>query len=291
MGLRYINEHLICKNYEKGNKAVFEKITLREGLTFNKELAEAEILFVTKGEFKITFNNISRTVTKGTIILFLPVQRFTIDPLEDVDILTFRIKGPIYLCNIEPLEKLMSEGQNQEIKEFLFLKYNKRIEQYIELLSNCLDDGLSCKCLAEIKSKEVFYYFRAYYSKEELKTFFAPLFTKDYEFTVFVLQNFKEMKTVQQFAESYGYSLSKFEREFKKIFNVPAYQWMIQQKSNLIYNELVYTNRTLLDIADEYDFSSLSQFCDFCKRFLGTTPGKIRNLKKCPNTFTEYMNK
>lgn len=72
MGLRYINEHLICKNYEKGNKAVFEKITLREGLTFNKELAEAEILFVTKGEFKITFNNISRTVTKGTIILSPP---------------------------------------------------------------------------------------------------------------------------------------------------------------------------------------------------------------------------
>lgn len=290
MELLYANEHLLCNNYSRGNDSIFERVELKKEEVLEKELEEAEILFVLKGSLHIAGETNKKIIKGGDIILLPPVHKLGITTLEDTRLIVFRIKSPIHLCNIQPLEKLL--GENEVIPEYsVSLSANQRIKDFLNLLSQCLEDGLRCKCFAEIKSKEIFYYFRAYYSKDSLKSFFAPLFTKDYEFSVFILQNYKKMKTVQQFAEEYGYSLSRFERQFKKIFQESAYQWMTKQKSKLIYTDLINTNRTLIDIADEYDFSSLSQFCDFCKRVFGSSPGKIRNSGKCKNSFTGFMNK
>jgi len=290
MALLYSNEHILCKNYAKKNDAVFERECLRKGEVFQKSVDEAIILFILLGNISVAEDNTIKNMNSGDIILIPPVHHLTITVMEDVELITFRIKSPIHLCNIQPLEKLL--GDPADIKDYsVSLSANERIRDFLNLLSKCLEDGLRCKCFAEIKSKEIFYYFRAYYSKESLRSFFAPLFTKDYEFSVYILRNYKKMKTVQQFAEELGYSLSKFERQFKKIFRESPYQWMTKQKSKLIYNDLVNTNRTLMDIADEYDFSSLSQFCDFCKRVLGTSPVKIRNSRKCKNSFAGFVNK
>ncbi len=290
MALLYSNEHITCRNYAKKNEAIFERICLKEGDVFEKDTEEAIIIFILNGCLIMVDDSRKSILKSGDIILIPPVHHLLINTVEDIELILFKIKSPIHLCNIMPLEKLLGETTNPD-EYSVGLKANERIMDFLNLFSKCLEDGLRCKCFAEIKSKEIFYYFRAYYNKESLRVFFAPLFTKDYEFSVFVLQNCRKMKTVQQFADEMGYSLSRFERQFKKIFKMSAYQWMTRQKSKLIYNDLVNTNRTIVDIADEYDFSSLSQFCDFCKRVLGTSPAKIRTLGKCTNSFTGFMNK
>lgn len=290
MELLYINEHLTCHNYERKNKPTFQNVHFKSEEVFEDTIEEAEIVFVMRGSLYI-FNGTGRNIFReNEVILLPPTHHLSITAIEEVFLLVFRIKSPIYLCNVVPLEKLLNNCK-KESSGLTYLTSNDRIKAFLDLLSQCLNDGLRCKCLAEIKSKEIFYYFRAYYNKEELRAFFTPLFTKDYEFTVFIHQNYAKMKTVQQFADSYGCSLSSFERQFKKIFKKSAYQWMTTEKSKLIHDDLIHTNRTLLDIADKYDFSSLSQFCDFCKRVLGASPGKIRDDAKCKNTFPVFMNK
>lgn len=290
MALLYSNEHITCKNFAKKNEALFERECMKKGEMFEKDTEEAVILFILNGCMMMVDEDRKSILKSYDIILIPPVHHLSISILEDVELISFKIKSPIHLCNIMPLEKLLGE-QTHHAEHSVGLKANDRIMDFLNLFSKCLEDGLRCKCFAEIKSKEIFYYFRAYYNKESLRVFFAPLFTKDYEFSVFILQNYRKMKTVQQFADEMGYSLSRFERQFKKIFKVSAYQWMTRQKSKLIYNDLVNTNRTIVDIADEYEFSSLSQFCDFCKRVLGTSPAKIRTMGKCTNSFAGFMNK
>lgn len=292
MALLYSNEHIICDNYAKKNDAVFEREYIKKGDKYERNVEDASIIFILKGSVStIEDDDDEVSIRKeGEILLIPPVHQLSFSVIEDAEFIVFVIKSPIHLCNIQPLEKLL--GDISDIKEYtVSLTANQTIKDYLNLLSKCLDDGLKCKCFAEIKSKEIFYYFRAYYSKETLRAFFAPLFTEDYEFSVFVLRNYKKMKTVQRFAEELGYSLSKFERQFKRVFQESPYQWMTKQKSKLIYNDLVNTNRTLIDIADEYEFSSLSQFCDFCKRVLGTSLVKIRNSRKCKNSFAGLVKK
>jgi AraC-type DNA-binding domain-containing proteins len=294
MALLYSNEHIICQNHAKKGDAVFERESLKKGEKYEREVEEASIIFIIEGSVstideadEADDENIRKA---GEILLIPPVHQLSLSVVEDTVFIVFTIKSPIHLCNVQPLEKLL--GDISDIKEYVVsIQANDTIKDYLNLLSKCLDDGLKCKCFAEIKSKEIFYYFRAYYDKQTLRAFFAPLFTEDYEFSVFVLRNYKRMKTVQRFAEELGYSLSKFERQFKRVFQESPYQWMTKQKSKLIYNDLVNTNMTLIEIADGYEFSSLSQLCDFCKRVLGSSPAKIRNSRKCKNSFAGLVKK
>lgn len=284
MKLLYAHEHLICENYERGTRPLFENFYLKKENVFDKYIEEAEIVFVMKGAMQASFNTSEKFYPEGDIVLLSPATNLKIVALEDLHLVILRIKSSIHLCNIQPLGKLFAENAKREETSGT-LVINERMRDFLDLLSQCLEDGLRCKCFIELKTKEVFYYFRAYYEKELLIDFFAPLLNKNYTFTVFVLQNYKRIKTVQQFADLYGSSLSSFEKQFKSIFRMSTYQWMTEQKSEAIYNDLIYTNRTLTELTDGYDFSSLSQFCDFCKRVFGISPGKIRSGQKCLNNF------
>jgi len=287
MKLLYVQEHLICENYERGAKPLFENFILEKNKVFEKTIEEAEIVFVMKGSLQAFYNGNEYVYEKDNIILLPPACNFKIITNEDVQLVILRIKSSIHLCNIQPLENLLDSNSKKITKvQYFTLTVNERLRNFLDLLANCLDDGLRCKCFIDLKAKEIFYYFRAYYPKELLRDFFMPLLTKDYSFSVFVLQNHTKIKTVQQFADVYGYSLSSFEKQFKKIFRISAYQWMKEQKSKAIYNDLIYSKISLIELTDKYDFSSLSQFCDFCKRAFGSSPGKIRIAQKCPNNFT-----
>ncbi|MDF9830797.1 helix-turn-helix domain-containing protein [Parabacteroides sp. PF5-6] len=290
MELLYAHEHLICENYERGSNPLFESFHLKKGSVFEKYIEEAEILFVMQGAMQAFFNTTENFYPEDHVVLLPPASNLKIVAVESLHLVILRIKSSIHLCNIQPLGKLFSENGKKESASGT-LAINERMKDFLTLLSQCLEDGLRCKCFIELKTKEVFYYFRAYYQKELLVAFFSPLLNKNYTFTVFVLQNYRKVKTVQQFADLYGSSLSSFEKQFKSIFRMSTYQWMTEQKSKAIYNDLIYTNQTLTELTDEYDFSSLSQFCDFCKRVFGISPGKIRSGQKCLNNFPGMMNK
>ncbi len=282
MKLLYVQEHLTCEKYENSKEPLFENLFIKEGEILPKKVEEAELIFVMDGCMHITLESNELIYPKDTIVLLPPATDLKIRAASDLTLVVLHIKAAIHLCDIQPLEKLYDEHTTKSVTG-CSLPMNEAIKDFISLLSLNLQQGLRCKSFVELKSKEVFYYFRAYYEKETLREFFAPLLTRSYEFSIFVMQNYKKAKTVQQFADLYGYSLSCFEKQFKKIFRMSAYQWMTKKKSEEIYHDLIYTNASLIELSDEYGFSSLSQFCDFCKRVFGTSPGKIRNSKTCIN--------
>lgn len=287
MKLLYVNEHLLCKNYEKGKNPIFEIVTFTPDEIVKKSVQEAEIIFVKKGNFNLLVNLKEQSVKQKEIILLPPASQIRLTPIDEGEIVVLRIKSTIHLCEIQPLNKLFDKNDEKIIQKTSLI-INDKIDTFLTLLTQCMKDGLRCKCFMELKAKEIFYYFRGYYEKEKLREFFSPLLTEDYNFTIFIYENFKKVKSVKQFADLYGSSLSSFEKQFKNIFNITAYQWMTEQKSKLIYNDLIHSDKSLIEIADDYYFSSLSQFCDFCKRIFGTSPGRLRKTKICPNEFLSY---
>lgn len=281
MEIKNINEHISCGNYEKGDNSTVENLILKEGESLKKNLLESEMFFVRKGSFYISYQKInSQLITCGDIILLPPACHLQLDALEETHVIAFRVSTTLQLCNTFSLESLFHK--NYKVKdEVCVLKINERIDAYLNLISNCMNDGLKCSHFYKIKIQELVYYLRIYYSKEKLADFFSPVLTNDSAFASFVFQNYTKVKTVQQFSNLYGYSQSSFEKQFKKVFGTSAYQWMVDQKAKQIYHRLVCSDKGLAEIADEFDFSSPSQFCDFCKHFLGASPGKIRRGQKC----------
>jgi AraC-like DNA-binding protein len=81
---------------------------------------------------------------------------------------------------------------------------------------------------------------------------------------------------VKELANICNYSLSSFNRLFKKNFKENPYLWLQNQKLKYITGRLSDKNIPLGQIIDEFRFSSPSHFTIFCKKHLNLTPSQFR---------------
>lgn len=279
--LKYKNEHLSCGYYQKDRGAMIEIMNLEKGKELRKEISEPKIIFIKQGRARISYQKIlGQKVRAGQIILLPPISDILANIEEDSLILIFRLDSTTNLCNTYSLNNLYEDcGKSYDSDHILIAK--DKLIKYTDLLIECIHDGIRCSNFFKIKISELLYYFRLYYTKNELNKFFSPILTNDSSFANFVFKNYNNAKNVQELSALYGYSQSSFEKQFKKTFGVSAYQWMIDKKAKQIYHQLTCYDKNFAEIANDFDFSSPSQFCDFCKHFLGASPKEIRQKRVC----------
>lgn len=117
---------------------------------------------------------------------------------------------------------------------------------------------------------------RAYHSKEELFALFSPVLRKNDAFRLFVLQNYKAVSGVEDFASLANMSVRSFQRRFKASFGCSLREWLVARKSEQLLQEIRSSEKSLTDIAAEFGFTGMSYFATFCKNNLGKTPTELR---------------
>lgn len=280
MSILYINEHCSCFNYSKGEQSLIQTKLLKEKARWETTPLENTIIFVLEGELMFSFGkNIDKKIGKGQILLLPSGSQFQSVAKKDIKLFVIKVPPNIQLCDRYSLEQLLHESDQKEV-DLYYLEINKVMLDYLTMLDACIENGLKCVLFFDLKIKELFYIFRGFYTKEQLYAFFYPLLTNDLTFSDFVHKNYHKVKTVKELATLANYSLSGFVKRFKKVFGISAYQWMKEQKANLIYHEINNMTKALKEISFEYGFSSPAHFNDFCKAHFGDTPGKIRKSKK-----------
>lgn len=277
MELLYPHEHFSCYNYEKGQNAAFEILKRKTGDIIERDLIDTEIVFIVDGHFTLSYSKyIDLNIMKGKILFFPPGSRVKASFIDDTYIIICRIRGVLQLCDCLPFEKLYREYGKSNKDEFCMLDINKRIDDYIEHLVECVEDGLRCSYYFRTKMKELFFLLRAYYTKEQLASFFSPLMSKDSQFMNLMYKNYRKVKSVQQLADISLYSPSGFKKQFNKVFGTSASEWLSNQKAALVFQDLNDSSFTIKAIAEKYDFSSVSSFSSFCMNKFGLSPGRIR---------------
>ncbi|MFV0420534.1 MAG: helix-turn-helix domain-containing protein [Dysgonomonas sp.] len=284
MELLYAQEHLSCYNYEKGDRPTIEKISLEQGKKWKIFPLANKVIFIVKGVLHLSFGDtLDKEITAGKMLLLPAGSQYSSQAIEDCDFLVMRLHNTKRLCDCFSLDLLLQEEKNNFKPGIYFLDINERVETFLSFLITCMIDGLKCTYYFELKAKEFYFLLRAYYTKKDLLRFFYPLLSHDISFSDLVIKNHYKAKTVQELAELTHYSLSGFQKRFKKVFGVSAYHWMKDERSKSIYHQINSTEKSFKEISDEYGFSSPSHFNDFCKTNFGTTPGRIRRKKASPN--------
>ena len=154
------------------------------------------------------------------------------------------------------------------------LKIKPEIKLFLEGVTSYLNIDKICKELLEFKRKELYYLLAHYYTDYELSPIVHSLSKYTNSFEYFILKHHKQIKSVEDFAQLGGYSVTTFRRIFKAIFNEPAYEWMMKQRKESILYQLRYTEASISEICFEHGFESLSHFSNFCKKFFGDSPQK-----------------
>ncbi len=156
------------------------------------------------------------------------------------------------------------------------LPLNSYLYDWVDTVHEYILDYRTDALIVEIKTLELFHLIKTSYSKDSLMDFFASVDENDYRFVLFVLQNYTSVKTVEELVCLSTYSLSGFEKQFRRIFGIAPYKWMLKQKTENIYKETYGTSKPLKLIAEEFGFTGLTQMGNFCRRHLGFSPKNIR---------------
>ncbi|MBK5722756.1 helix-turn-helix transcriptional regulator [Dysgonomonas sp. Marseille-P4677] len=292
----YSSDSQSYTNYGRGESPTIDNLNLSKGQIWPSRALNSKVVFVTNGTLSISYDKTSKDkLPKGTILLLAIGCQFNIYAEEDTSLVI------VYLPNKPNNEELtlykllfkdiLSEKhynadhlplqiKNTKKNDVYYLTIKECLWTYLENLNERIKDGLKSDIFFELKLKELFLLLRAYYSKEELFNFFAPLQHWEQDFYSTVINNFHNVKTIKELADLTNYSISGFEKKFKRIFNISAGNWIKQQKSMAILNEISNEETPFKNICFQNGFSSLSHFNNYCKLHFGQTPGEIRRNKK-----------
>lgn len=285
MKVMNLREHLNCRNYifaddrsDDSAKIIYEKI-FEEGSSVQDRIFESKIVIVMKGRGRFSATGITYVDLSEKDIFLLPIGGiFQLRVLERMHLVFFTIDSNIRFCDRYNLEKLFTDTSGYKDKAFMPLRVNERMDTFIMSTLNYIHDGVCCGFFMKMKINELFQILRIYYTKESLGRFLAPLTSKDGEFASFIYRNWESAKNLNDLAMKCGLSTSGFSKKFKAIFGVPAYQWIMNRKSERIYMELSEGCKSFKDLSVELNFYSVHHLGCYCKKKFGLSPGQIRKL-------------
>ena len=275
MSVLYIDEHLTCSNYISDYNIGFKICQIKQGefiIPSNKDYHC--LFFLISGRVDLLYEAHTYNLKKDTV-WFIPMSSdYKIDANSDACIIMNYFNKQIDLCEKAALENL-TVWLDQNSNTFM-LQINKPLRNFLSNITLYLNEGAYCRHFHEIKQKEMFYLIRYFYTKSEIAKLFAPIISKNLDFKYIVLANYMNASSVKELARICNYSLSSFNRVFKKNFNENPYLWLQNQKLKYITGRLSDKNIPLGQIIDEFHFSSPSHFTIFCKKHLNLTPSEFR---------------
>jgi len=282
----YKDEHASCIYFDRSDKPSIEikQIKGNDGWQVIPQIHK--IVIILKGSFHfISGKNDTGEVLQTGHMLFLASgisASFQGNSFES-EILVIRIINKTHFCETYRLEHLWQQINKQDSQteilrqdSFHLLDVNVEMGNYLFSLVGLIRSGFRCQNYLSIKIKEFFYILRCYYTKEDLFHFFRSLLSSDMIFSQQVMEHYAKCHSAKELAKVLNYSVSGFEKRFKKVFNDTPYHWMMTQRAYDIHTDIIAGEMNFKQISDKYGFSSPSVMNDFIKQMFDMTPGQIR---------------
>ncbi|GFZ38332.1 transcriptional regulator [Bacteroides nordii] len=247
---------------------------------FHKPAQKCEenlIIFLLKGEILVNSQEYAGTmIHAGEFILQAIGSKLEILVMADAECVCYSFNKPELFCE-ERYNYIMHDVTPPLI--FSPLKIVPELLHFLEGSAIYLSKEKICRELLSLKRKELAFILSSYYSDYELSTLVHPLSKYTTSFQYFVLENHAKVKTVEDFAQLGGYTVTTFRRIFNSVFHEPVYEWMMKRRKEGIIYDLRYTQATISEICYQYGFESLPHFSNFCKKNFGASPRNIRSGK------------
>lgn len=280
MNINIIKEHDSCPYNSSSERNIIEQITLTPNENIRILTSSNKIILVVIGKITASIGvQTGQKVAKDEMFYVPIAQNLTISTTTNTTLLIFRFRERIKLCNCFLIDKLTNYRKTHQLfceKQFHILSANHYIKNTLISLLEFTHEKFNCEYYYKLKLNELTFHLGKFYTLEELALFFKESISDDSVFADYVRENAHKYRTMTELAEAMNYTISGFEKRFKKIFKVTPYQWMKEKKAQQIFYDLSMTDLCLKEIVDNYGFKSNNYFIDFCKSNLGASPGTIR---------------
>lgn len=269
-------ERTLCK--ETPIDCIFEIKSYAAGITVNNTDTNVNyLIYCQSGHARISSTLFYDEILCAGEIIFIPrMSEYIGEALSDVTLFVHKFNNTV--CKAENcILSFLYSHRHIESKIYCckltvpdsFRGLTNSVESYIT-------DNTHDTSIWHLKHKELIWWFTRYFQRDELRAFFHPMTDEQVPFRRLVMTHYRKADNTEDLADLCGYGLHTFRRIFKKEFNIPVYKWLIARRAENIRYKLAQTYIPLVDIIDEFNFSSSAHFSNFCREQLGDSPTNIR---------------
>lgn len=265
-----------CKHCPKNSEGVLVYRRFPQGQHFSaQKCIQNCMIFVLKGELLVNSNEYPGTTLRSRQVILQAIgSQIELLALTDVEYIVYWFTELPVICEERYKEIL---DRSEAPLTYAPLIAVPKLRSLLEDLSEYLQEQTyACGKYIYIKCQEMVYILTCYYPLQQISTFFYPISTYTESFHYFVMQNYGNVKNVEEFAHLGGYTTTTFRRLFKNMYGVPVYEWILDKKREGIISDLQTTKQRISVISNRYGFDSLSHFAHFCKDSFGDTPRALR---------------
>lgn len=236
------------------------------------------LVFVISGELAVSSEERrDYRVAEGSFFFGYNCGHYTIEAKSDIEIIVAFFARPGAACDIASLLQF-AKSQDGFQYNFEAVPINAELNQLLDMLRRFLGDEVPCAHMHESMIELLFVVFRFYYDVEVLANLFFNLFDHAVSFRTMVEGNRVKARNLNHLAELCGYDINTFNVVFRRHY--PGYTpgvWMQIQRKDEILADLVETDAPIYHISKKYGFSSSSHLGEYCKKYLGDTPTRVRS--------------
>ena len=282
MGIKYLNEHTSCHHYRPSGEQGYRLISdLTPELISEMNKSYRYLLFMClQGGVKFSSPDGSRSAKLKESWMVLAnggCAEIECDPDTLVLVAYFNEREfPCDKITLQELSHLMDEGAGHNAPyTSRLLSMRTPMRKFAHQLSYYIQDGAFCEMLHEVKLREMFWILRAYYSREELAAFLAPMLSGN-NFREQVESVFSPQMKVQTLADRVNIPLKTFCVTFEKEFNMTPKRWIQEHKRDHCLMLLQDLDKNMSEIGLALGYNSVQSFSRYCKDEFGVSPKEKR---------------
>lgn len=249
---------------------------LKEKESFEYQTKVHYLVFLLTGSVRVTVGHEKTKVFDApTMFLVHKEKLYQRIVLEPSLLVTFPLEGEKMSLSLLSLTKEQLKDKTDD-SILPSLPINEQFNKLLLLFSESFSFSFLNDAYYGLKLAELMYLVKTHLTEEDRIRIFSSIIDDDFLFSDFVLTNYKHVDNVKELVELSCYSLSGFEKKFKRVFRIPPSKWLKEQKRIAIGEDLYFTNKTLKQISSEYGFCSPTHFNRYCKTTFGLSPGEMR---------------
>ena len=267
-------EHLSCHHYATHANSGWLRVDGSGQSSYRGMTEYHSILFCTGGTVRVAIADELWELHEGQM-KFIP-RDSTVNAVfsSDGELLDAYFEVVDFIC--DKISLLQLQELRQEVAyDPKPLEVRGAIHSLLNTLKVYLNDQALCAYLHELKVKELFWNLRAYYSREELASFFWPILGES-KFHNDVISAFTCNAKVSDLAERVYMSTSSFYKRFREEFGSSPEQWIRMQSNKQILFLIQDYDLSIGEIASQLSFNSQSSFSRYCSKNFGLSPLQLR---------------
>lgn len=252
------------------------------------------LFYCQKGEAVVSMNGCTLRIKPGDVYIYLPSSYvYIVSMSPDLDGVTYKTSVEYaleMLENVPYTSSVLALKENpcvslaplqRDLLEELLVAIDRRSKLFGTLKASDESKAImqqSLSKLGEVILHEIFYYF---FANQPVAR--PVMDMKDVVFQTFLAsltQRYKREREVAYYASEQRLSPRYFASIIREKTGKPPKEWIVQMVVNSIKQTLLYSGKSVKEVAAEYHFPTQSFFGKYFKQYVGLSPREFREQAK-----------